>query len=249
MSKEFFAKENIAGEFFAGARAIFPLLIPTCAFAVIFGALATISGLSHLDTLLSCLILYTGAGQFMFVTLVGQGATDTMIVLLVGMLAVRHFVMSAYLSEKWYKFPKKWRYILGFWLTDEVYATLLAYPKKQSSIYFTLGAGIAEYSMWTTFSVLGTFIDLSGNDLILDIANFFTSAIFMYIAIGQMTSKSKVLYFTICAIFATIFTLLLPAQLTSLAVVITGVGLAIFFAKIFRDGDNLSVKSNNLGVE
>ena len=111
-------------EFWAGVRALAPLLVGVAPFGMIYGVLALANGLTPAAALAMSSILFAGSAQFLFCQLVGVGAPATVMVAEVGLLNLRHALYSAALAPRLAHLPRRWKLLLAYLLTDEAFAAI-----------------------------------------------------------------------------------------------------------------------------
>lgn len=146
-------------EFLAGMRATIPLVIGAMPFGIIFGALAITSGISPLGTIAMSLFVFAGSAQFIAAGLVAGGTGIGVIVLTTLIVNLRHALYSASLAPYMRHLPQRWLLPLGFWLTDESYAVVIArYRQEDQSSYkhwFFFGSALLMYSNWQLCTLIG----------------------------------------------------------------------------------------------
>lgn len=155
--------------FAQGARDIIPLLVAAAPFGIVYGALAQTNGLSVLATLGMSLFVFAGSSQFVAVTLVGAGAAVPIIILTVFIVNLRHMLYAVSLMPYVSKMAQPVRALMGFWLTDESYATLtsrmLNEPKLPHFHWYYFGAAFAMYFNWQCCTLLGILLGQEIPDL------------------------------------------------------------------------------------
>jgi 4-azaleucine resistance transporter AzlC len=145
-------------EFWAGARATIPLEIGGIPFALIFGALATATGLTPLETIAMSAILFAGSAQFIAVKLIAVGASAPVIILTVAVINLRHALYAMSLGTHVKHLPQRWLVPLGFTLTDESFVvTAQRFERDDSPVkhWFFLGANLSMYVTWNIFTIFG----------------------------------------------------------------------------------------------
>lgn len=139
-------------QFWAGARDTFPLLVGALPFGILFGALATASGLSPLAAAAMSVVVFAGSAQFIGVGLVAAGAPVLVIALTTFVVNARHFLYAAALAPHLRGAPLRWLAPLGFWLTDESFVVAAgALPQRKTleqRRWYLLGSEIAMYTNW-----------------------------------------------------------------------------------------------------
>jgi len=150
-------------EFWAGVRATLPLVLGAIPFGIIFGALAVNSGVSPAGTAAMSALVFAGSAQFIAVGLVAGGAGVAIIVLTTAIVNLRHALYSATLAPYVKHLPQRWLLPLGFWLTDESFAVIIARYRQAGGQmgetpyrhWFYLGSALAMYLNWQICTWIG----------------------------------------------------------------------------------------------
>jgi 4-azaleucine resistance transporter AzlC len=146
-------------EFFAGARAILPLILGAIPFGIIYGAVAVANGLSPAAVQGMSLFVFAGSAQFIAASLVAEGLPVGLIILTTFVVNLRHALYAASLAPFMKHLPQRWLIPLGFWLTDESYAASIGrLGQPDDSPYkhwFYLGASLAMYVNWQICTLIG----------------------------------------------------------------------------------------------
>jgi len=146
-------------EFFAGARAILPLVVGATPFGMLFGALAISVGIAPWAVMGLSLIVFAGSSQFVAAGLVGQGASIGIIVLTTFVVNLRHALYAASLGPYLRHLSHRWLAPMAFVLTDESYAAVIARfeqaddsPNKH---WFYAGGAVLMYTNWQLWTFAG----------------------------------------------------------------------------------------------
>ncbi len=150
-------------EFWAGVRATLPLVLGAIPFGIIFGALAVNSGVSPVGTAAMSALVFAGSAQFIAAGLVAGGAGVAVIVLTTAIVNLRHALYSATLAPYLKHLPQRWLLPLGFWLTDESFAVIIARYRQDGGMmgetpfrhWFYLGSALAMYLNWQICTWIG----------------------------------------------------------------------------------------------
>ncbi|MBU6491401.1 MAG: AzlC family ABC transporter permease [Burkholderiales bacterium] len=145
--------------FLAGARDTLPMLIGAAPFGLIFGALVSASPLALWHGQLMSLLVFAGSSQFVAVGLVA-GQTGLLVIWLTTFIVnLRHVLYAATLQPHVSHLPARWRWPLGFLLTDETFAITSVYyqrhPQAPLGHWYFLGSGLAMYLNWQGWTLLG----------------------------------------------------------------------------------------------
>lgn len=142
--------------FLQGLKAGLPIAIGYLPIAVAFGLLARSAGLSLFITVLMSLLVFAGASQFIAVNLIALGTQAWEIVLTTLIVNLRHFLMSASLSQRLAEsLAKPWRSLLAFGITDETFTVASLQCQPILSGPFMLGLNLFAYASWVLGSGLG----------------------------------------------------------------------------------------------
>lgn len=153
------ASSTRRGEFLAGARATFPLIVGAVPFGIIFGALAVTSGLSPVGTVAMSAIVFAGSSQFIAAGLLAGGASTLVIIVTTFVVNVRHALYATSLAPHMRHLPQRWLLPLGFWMTDETYLVAIArYYRPDLSPYkhwYYFGSALFMYTSWQASTLIG----------------------------------------------------------------------------------------------
>lgn len=170
-----------------------------------FGIMAISLGLKPLQALLISMLTLTSAGQLAAIQImVNPGAYLEMFISQVT-INIRYAFMGIVLSQKTdSKFTRFWKWILGFFITDEIFG--VASTKENVSRIYLLGLSTLPYFGWALGTLLGTLI---GSIVPTFIMNALCLAIYgMFIAIIMPTvkeNKKVLLAVVISSIFSILF--------------------------------------------
>ena len=144
-----------------GVRASVPIVVGYFPIAFSFGVAATGSGFSALEAVFLSVVIYSGASQFMALTLLSGGTAAAVSIVTLLAMNLRHVLYGPSLLDR--AGPRArtrhaWAWAYG--LTDEVFATtvgFLAGRSKGWSERWMLGIGATAYLSWTIGTALGAF--------------------------------------------------------------------------------------------
>ena len=145
--------------FAAGARDTVPMLVGAAPFGMIFGTLVATSLLAPWQGQLMSMSVFAGSSQFIAVGLVAGHASLLVIWLTTFIVNLRHMLYAAALLPKVASLPARWRWTLGFLLTDETFAVVNGYyarhPVAPLGHWYFLGSGLAMYANWQAWTLVG----------------------------------------------------------------------------------------------
>ena len=149
--------------FFAGAKAILPVLLALLPFGLAFGATATGSGFSPIEALGMSVFVAAGAAQLAAIQLISAGASAAVVILTVLVINLRFTLYSASLAPHFRSLPLRWKGLLSFHLTDQAYAaTINRFEEGQTEEpvkrWYFLGTGLAIWTTWQAATMTGVFI-------------------------------------------------------------------------------------------
>ena len=146
-------------EFWAGVRAIFPLLVGAAPFGIIFGTLSQNAGLSVGAAMGFSALVFAGSAQFVAVGLVAAGSSVPLIVLTTFVVNLRHLLYAASLVPHVRHLSPQWKGIISFFLTDEAFAAsigrLADASRSPHKHWHYLGAALSMYVNWQMCTLLG----------------------------------------------------------------------------------------------
>jgi 4-azaleucine resistance transporter AzlC len=152
-------------EFQQGFRDISPMVIAYAPISALWGATAVQKGLSPFEAFLMSLGVYSGTAQFVAMDLWHMGLPLFYLVFTLGILGLRHVLMSASVSRHMQCFSKARSSLLLFWLTDEAWAIIerRALTNPLTPAYF-FGASFPLWPNWVLFSLIGALVGKAFGD-------------------------------------------------------------------------------------
>jgi len=171
-----------------GIRAGVPIGLGYFSVSISFGILAVSYGFSWWQAVLISMLTVTSAGQFAGInTMVLPGQYIAMLVSQLT-INVRYSMMSVSLSQKVdSSFGKAARWLLGFFITDEIFAVAAA--EKELTKPFMTGLTVAPYAGWSLGTLVGA---LAGSILPERLMNALCIALYgMFIAIVVPVAKKE----------------------------------------------------------
>jgi len=136
----------------------FPIMLGYLPVAITYGVLARQAGLSLIELTMMSGLVYAGASQLMAVNMIAVSATAMEIIIATFVLNFRHFVMSLSFMNRLRTIPKKWKFPLSLFLTDESFAVSAFNPeeaKQKHGVLFYCGIFLVAYVSWVSGSLLG----------------------------------------------------------------------------------------------
>jgi 4-azaleucine resistance transporter AzlC len=213
-------------EFWAGCRAITPLVVGAVPFGLIFGTLAAGSGLSYWGTLAMSAFVFAGSSQFIALGLLSSGTALPLIILTTFVVNLRHLLYAVSLVPHVNHLPQRWKLPIGFWLTDEAFAVAIGrYHQSDLSPYkhwYYLGAALFMYLNWQVC----TWVGLTAGQFIPNAASwgldFAMSATFIGMVIPYLINRPMVIAVCVAGL-ASLLAHGLPHQLGLMVAAIAGI--------------------------
>lgn len=123
-----------------------------------FGILAISYGLNCLEAVLISMMTLTSAGQFAGLSIMCSLGSYIEMVIAQLTINMRYGLMSIALSQKTDdKFCGKYRWLLGTFITDEIFAVASSQKEKVSREYF-FGLSIIPYLSWSLGTLFGALL-------------------------------------------------------------------------------------------
>lgn len=145
-----------------GARDTIPMLIGAAPFGMIFGALISTSPMLPWHGQLMSMSVFAGSSQFIATGLVASHTGMLVIWLTTLIVNLRHMLYAATLLPHVAHLSARWRWCLGFLLTDETFAVVAGYhqqplssEERRYSHWYFLGSGLAMYANWQLWTLVG----------------------------------------------------------------------------------------------
>lgn len=157
------AEPTPSSEWWAGVRALAPMLVGVLPFGLIFGVLAVNAGMPGWLAALMSIIVFGGASQMILTQLWAVGTPALLMAATVAMVNLRHALYSAAMAPALGALPRRWKLLLAYLLTDEAFAAMArrldphAGPTLHRHWFFA-GAGFSLWFGWQVATILGVLI-------------------------------------------------------------------------------------------
>ncbi len=136
-----------------GCLAMMPLNLAVVPWGILAGSYAIESGFSAWQAQAMSLFVFAGSAQIVATGMLAAGSGLVVLLLTVALIAARHLLYALSLRDRIKTLPAKWRYGLGFLLTDELF--VLTAQQQPLNRFFALGAGLSFYLCWNLSTLLG----------------------------------------------------------------------------------------------
>ncbi|MBI5880006.1 MAG: AzlC family ABC transporter permease [Chloroflexi bacterium] len=148
--------------FLAGARDALPLILGGLPFGVLYGALATGSGLPPVVSQSMSLIVFAGSAQVIAVPLLAANAPAFVVIGIFLIVNLRHALYSAAIAPYTRSLGRAVRMLMAYFLVDEVFALAIARYQRdgdtKSAHAYYFGCAVAICLYWQLASAVGIFI-------------------------------------------------------------------------------------------
>ncbi|WP_206045370.1 AzlC family ABC transporter permease [Oceanicoccus sagamiensis] len=138
-----------------GAIIVFPLTLSVIPWGILAGSYALEVGLSPLESQAMSAIIFGGAVQLAVLGMLSAGAGLLSLLITAALITSRHLLYSMSMRSSISLLPLRWRLVLGFLLTDELFAITPQGPPKAFNRWQALGGGLTFYVGWNTATLLG----------------------------------------------------------------------------------------------
>jgi len=185
--------------YYRGLKAGIPIGLGYLSVAFTFGIMASNLGFTWSQAVIISMTTLTSAGQLAAINvMVNPGKY---IELLISQLTinVRYAFMSVSLSQKAdSKFKGIFRWLLGFFITDEIFA--VAITEKNITRSFFIGLATAPYFGWATGTLIGSLMGAVLPKMLMNALSLAIYAMFVAVVAPEMKKVKSVFY----AVFVTV---------------------------------------------
>jgi 4-azaleucine resistance transporter AzlC len=149
-------------DFLQGVRMMLPVQIGMLPFGLICGVAAVSAGIPAAVALAMSLLMFSGVAQLVAAQLYGAGAPALVIVASCVVVSLRFLMYSASLAPHLRHLPERWRILLAYLLTDQVFAAMIRRvrerPDHSGNPSFFLGAGLTLWLPWQLSCAAGILV-------------------------------------------------------------------------------------------
>ncbi len=152
-----------SGEWWAGVRALAPMLLGVAPFGLIYGVLAVGAGMPAWLACAMSAIVFGGASQMILTQLWAAGTPALLIAITVAMVNLRHALYSATLAPTTAHLPRRWKALIAYLLTDEAFAAMTRRlsdtgERARYRHWFYFGAGFVLWASWQLSTLAGVLV-------------------------------------------------------------------------------------------
>lgn len=167
--------------------------------ALTFGLLAKTTGLSIVEATAMSIFVYAGAAQYMTLSLMSAAVAPWLIVMNTFIVNIRHFLMTASLSEKTAPAPKWVKAVYAFGITDESFSVLATQTRKKLPAAFIFGVTLTAYASWVFFTAAGHVIGAQLPAFLQKAMSVALYAMFIGLLVPSMKGNRKVVLLALSA--------------------------------------------------
>ncbi|MCC4857371.1 AzlC family ABC transporter permease [Vibrio lentus] len=146
---------NRRTQLWKGVLAAMPLSIAVIPWGILAGSYAIDAGLNQLQAQAMSAILFAGSAQLVAAGMFKSGIGLGTMLLTTFFITSRHFLYSVSMRDKISQLPARWRLLLGFWLTDELFAICSGQSQQEFNRWYAAGVGGGFYLVWNIASFVG----------------------------------------------------------------------------------------------
>lgn len=222
-----------------GARDTIPMIVGALPFGLIFGTLAAQGPLAAWQGQAMSAAVFAGSAQFIALGLVASHTGLLVIWLTTFVVNLRHMLYAATLLPTVAALPLRWRLALGFLLTDETFAVMVARRRAVADDplvhWYFLGSGAAMYASWNTVTLIGLLFGAAFPQLQSLGLEFAIVATFVAIVVPQLDRLPHVAAAVAAGSLAYLWQDM-PYRLGLLAAVVAGVAVGLALARMRARG-------------
>lgn len=205
--------------FLKGGVAILPLSIAVLPWGILAGSMAIETGLTPAEGLGMSGIIFAGATQLAVMGMIKAGAGLMSILISAFFIASQHLLYGLTLRERIAPLPLRWRLILGFLLTDELFALIGKHSAAEFNRWYALGVGLFFYIFWLLSTLAGILAATQIENLGSFGLDFSIAATFIVIVVPMIKNIPT----TVCVLTALILSVVLGYFHVPSSLIISGV--------------------------
>lgn len=191
-------------DFTKGIRDGIPIALGYFSVSIAFGLMAVEAGCTWVEAMLISLTNLTSAGQFAGVTVLAHMGTYIEMALTQLVINSRYALMGISLSQKVNaRFKGLWRVILGFAITDEIFAVAIGQEGEISRRYFA-GLAIIPIIGWTLGTIVGAVLGNIMPEIITSALGVALYGMFIAVVVPKARENMHVLAVVIIAVIISV---------------------------------------------
>lgn len=179
-------------------KAGIPIFIGYVPAAIAFGILSKGCEITLLESFLFSAVVFAGASQFIALNLLMTGMGPGGIILTTLLVNFRHFLMSAYLSTRVEKIARRYKFLMAFGVTDEVFS-VLSFKKGRLSKNFIFIIELSAYSGWVSGTITGYVMGGFLPEILTKSMGVALYALLLAILLPEMKKSTKAIILTLAS--------------------------------------------------
>lgn len=183
------AVEGLSG--LAGLKDAIPVMVAYFPLAMTFGVLAVASELTSILTIFSSIWIYSGGGQFMFVSMASAFVAPITVIVTILLVNLRHVLYGTTLGPYMKEWSLQAKLIAAVGLTDEVFALIASKVRQEGKLYFSYYViyAMSCYASWILGTMAGVLIGSFVPTELTNILSFTLPALFLALLfMGEKTT-------------------------------------------------------------
>lgn len=161
LNKSFLKNKPRLLAFLLGFKSTLPLIAGVLPFGMLYATLANSVGFPPWLIVFISIVVFGGSSQLVFIDLFQTLSSTFQAVLGSNIVNARHLIYSAGVSSHFSSYNLKWRLLLSYLLTDQLYAISETHKKTIDSYsiqiqpWFYFGSGFCTWSSWVLATIAG----------------------------------------------------------------------------------------------
>ena len=149
--------------FLKGCQSTIPFQTGVVPFGLLYATLATKAGFPWWLVVVFSVVVFAGSSQLVFINLLMTLGSPFQAVLGSNFVNMRHLIYSAAVSKEFSHFSRRWQIVLGYLLTDQLYAVAETCKELTDQIpidlrkWYFFGSGVSTWLSWQLSSALGIY--------------------------------------------------------------------------------------------
>ena len=196
-------------DFLKGFKAGLPIGLGYFSVSITFGITAILAGLHWWQALLISLLTLTSAGQLASLSVIVNPGRYIELLISQCTINVRYSFMSVALSQKTdSKFKGIFKWLLGFFITDEIFAVAVSQDKINRKFFF--GLGVLPYVGWALGTLLGALLGNILPEVVMLSLGLAIYAMFVAIIVPPMKEDKTIIISVAISIFVSCLLYFIP---------------------------------------
>lgn len=234
----------MSNNFYKGMRDGIPIALGYFSVSLAIGIMAAAAGCTALEAVVISAANVTSAGEFAGIGIMAAGGSLLEMALTQLIINLRYSLMAISLSQRLdEKFVGIWRAILGFMITDEIFAVAIGCEESVKRSYFA-GLSSLPFVGWCAGTFIGAALGNVLPDAAVSVMSIALYGMFIAIVVPKACGDNKILAVVLMSAILSIicrYTPFLSGLSSGFAVIIcsvTAAGIcAVVFAKRGMSGD------------